>query len=179
MSHNDDPFALLAEIERRARQSAVGLPHTEEVQTVFTGVGFRLDTVLLAVPLDEVHEILTYPTVTRVPGVRPWVKGIANVRGVLLPIVDLAGCLGGSHGEHGMKNRVLTIRYGDTYVGLMVTEVLGAKRFLDEERSAIPELREQWLLPYLQDEFTRNGEHWSIFSMAALGEGGLLSRAAL
>ena len=46
------------------------------------------DTVLVS-KMGEVTEILDPPDFTRVPGVQSWVVGIANVRGSLLPLMDL------------------------------------------------------------------------------------------
>lgn len=47
-------------------------------------------------PLEEVKEILNYPDgVTRVPGTQAWLLGMANIRGNLLPLIDLQQFLGG------------------------------------------------------------------------------------
>ena len=44
---------------------------------------------------EETREVLTYPSqLTRVPGAKTWVKGLANVRGALLPVIDLRQFLG-------------------------------------------------------------------------------------
>ena len=46
---------------------------------------------MLLTRMGEVSEILDPPDYTRVPGVKDWVVGIANVRGSLLPLMDLKG----------------------------------------------------------------------------------------
>lgn len=48
-----------------------------------------------AVGILRVKEIIEYETVTRVPGVPPHVRGVINLRGTLLPVVDLAAKFGG------------------------------------------------------------------------------------
>nr|MBA2408319.1 chemotaxis protein CheW [Gammaproteobacteria bacterium] len=48
---------------------------------------FRIRRNPLVTPLLAVAEIITPPTVASVPGVKPWVMGIANMRGTLLPIM--------------------------------------------------------------------------------------------
>ena len=49
---------------------------------------------------DEVVEILPMPQVTPVPGAQPWLLGVANIRGNLLPIVDLKQFLEGERTVH-------------------------------------------------------------------------------
>lgn len=56
---------------------------------VFTLTGKRF-----AVPLDDIHVILPEPEVANVPGTPSWVLGVANHRGELLPVIDLAELLG-------------------------------------------------------------------------------------
>src|SRR5215472_19134230 len=47
-----------------------------------------------AVPVLRVKEILEYQVVTRVPNTPPWVRGVFNLRGSVVPVVDLAVKLG-------------------------------------------------------------------------------------
>jgi twitching motility protein PilI len=62
-------------------------------------VGFRLGSERFVVPRDEVREVLMVPpAITRVPGAKSWVRGLANVRGHLLPLVDLREFLGSGVG---------------------------------------------------------------------------------
>ncbi len=44
----------------------------------------------LIAPLNDIKEILNFPSaITKVPGTKPWMLGIANIRGTLLPVIDL------------------------------------------------------------------------------------------
>jgi purine-binding chemotaxis protein CheW len=47
-----------------------------------------------AVPILRVKEIIEFETVTGVPGTPPWVRGVINLRGAILPVVDLAAKFG-------------------------------------------------------------------------------------
>ncbi|HLL04552.1 MAG TPA: chemotaxis protein CheW [Myxococcaceae bacterium] len=47
-----------------------------------------------ALGILQVREIIEYDTVTRVPGAPPWVRGVTNLRGSVLPVIDLALKLG-------------------------------------------------------------------------------------
>lgn len=53
-----------------------------------------IDTLLLAVPCGMVREMLQMPRVSAVPGAPPYVRGVVNLRGEVLPIIDLRLRLG-------------------------------------------------------------------------------------
>lgn len=163
-----DPFALLLEIERRSRANAAGLPRQTEVKGVWNGIAFRIGAATLVAPLDEVAEILTHPELSRVPLAKSWVKGIANVRGNLLPIMDLQGYLGRGHSSQERTARVLVVQHEGVLAGLLVDEILGIRHFLEEERtSELPELDEA-VRPYVGYAYRKGGEHWAVFSLHAL-----------
>jgi purine-binding chemotaxis protein CheW len=50
---------------------------------------FRLDTEEYGIDILKVQEIRGYETVTRIAGAPPYVRGVINLRGVIVPIVDL------------------------------------------------------------------------------------------
>ena len=58
-------------------------------------MAFRMGGETFLVAREETREVLGYPAVvTRIPGAKSWVKGLANVRGQLLPMLDLRQFLG-------------------------------------------------------------------------------------
>ncbi|WP_196221516.1 chemotaxis protein CheW [Sansalvadorimonas verongulae] len=134
MKSTDSPFELLLELDERARTHAAGLPAQEDIRDYWSGVGFTLHGRRYISPLDDVYEILHIPeTITEIPGVYPWVKGVANVRGRLLPLIDLAGFFGfESRPVQTSEQRVLVIEQGDLYCGLVVDGVSGLQHFETE-----------------------------------------------
>src|SRR3546814_7189141 len=83
------PFDVLLDYERRSLSHEPGRPEQIEAAGHWRGVGFRLGMRRLLVGFDEVVEIIPLPAATPVPGAASWMLGVANVRGTLLPIVDL------------------------------------------------------------------------------------------
>ncbi len=159
------PYALLQDIESRSRTKALGLPQQIEVRRTWSGVGFRLGKVYLLTKLEEVDEILISPEITRVPSALSWVKGIANIRGMLLPIMDLRDYIDGEAIKAGRKTRVILIKKGELVSGLMVDEVFGMRHFFEEERTEnVPEVSDN-LKKYLQGAFRKGNMHWGIFNM--------------
>lgn len=163
------PIALLFELGERAKEVAKGLPQKLDVANVWSGIGFRIGKINLVSPLDQVNEILHCPKLTLVPGTQKWVKGIANVRGTLMPILDLNGYLGiESSAPTLSQSRVLVIKEDENLVGLMVDEVLGIRHFRDEDKVTSVARFEESLNAYVRGAFRRHGQETLVFNMQAL-----------
>ncbi|NND58844.1 MAG: purine-binding chemotaxis protein CheW [Gammaproteobacteria bacterium] len=132
-SLRDRPFELLQELERRSRAVAVGSDTPGGVEDEWVGVAFRIGDDQLLAAREEVREVLPIPTTTRVPGAVFWVRGLANVRGQLLPLTDLRGLLEGEPTRQTRMSRVLVVNHRQIPVGLIVDEVLGFRRFDESE----------------------------------------------
>lgn len=80
-------------------------------------------------PLAGAGEVLPVPELTPVPLTHSWFRGLANVRGNLFGIVDLAAFLGGTLSPIRTGSRLLLIgeRYG-LNCGLLVDRMLGLKK---------------------------------------------------
>jgi len=160
-----DARAILADYERRVAAVGVQLPGREEVRERWTGVGFRLGDELLLAPMAEIQEVLDPPTTTRVPGTAPWFLGVANVRGSVLPIMDMHGLMIGGRVSAARNARILVYSGEGVSAGFRVDDVFGLKRFYTDERTEAP-ARSEVLAPYIDGGFRRGEENWSIFSFA-------------
>ena len=174
-----DPFKVLRELEQRCRAGAAGLPQQEEAKSIWSGIGFRLGEARFVAPLAEVVELLAYPTLTHVPGARSWVRGIANVRGNLLPIMDLRDFLGLRPVETNKSSRVLVFEHGSVFAGMLVDEALGLKHFLEEEWRPNWDVQDEHLQPYLRGGFLEEDVAWTVFSLHALTGAPSFMRAAV
>ncbi len=173
------PFAVLREIEQRAKQSAKGLPLQVEIRKTWPGLAFRIQDSHMVAPLNEVSEVLTYPRLTMVPGAKPWVKGIANIRGSLLPVIHLPAYLGIHSDPPGRRTRLLVVQHAGVRAGLMVDEVLGIKRFDEDERlRELPPTADS-THPYLVGAYLRDGQYWRVYSTHRLAQNPLFLQAAV
>ncbi|HEY5601766.1 MAG TPA: chemotaxis protein CheW [Gammaproteobacteria bacterium] len=164
------PIHLLYEIEQQCKKTAKGLPQRVDVKESWTGIGFRIGGLNLVAPLKQVNEILHYPRLTAVPGTQRWVKGVANIRGTLLPIVDLQGFLQDKPLPQTVKSRVLVVKREDLSVGLVVSEVLGLKHFQDHEKVTSVSRFDEALRGYVHGAFKQNSEEILVFSMYTLAD---------
>lgn len=167
MSDPITPFQRLLEIDNRCRALAAGLPAQQEAVQTWGGIGFRMGERLFVAPMGEVAEVLHEPRYTLLPGVKQWVKGVANVRGRLLPVMDLCGYFGLELSALRKQRRVLVVEHADIFAGLIVDEVFGMQHFPVEGFSEqLPEL-ESAVAPFVQGVFSRE-RPWLVFSPYAL-----------
>lgn len=158
------PFELLARIDHQCRSSARGLPAQVDIAPHWSGIGFRLMGLPMVAPMGEVVEMLQLPAYTRLPGVHAWVRGVANVRGRLLPLFDLTVFFGGQPRASRQESRVLVLEMGELYSGLIVDEVLGMQHFsIDSFTSSIPEELAH-LAQYLNGSYVQADTSWFVFS---------------
>jgi twitching motility protein PilI len=128
---------------------------------------------------EETREVLGLPNaITRIPGARSWVKGLANVRGQLLPILDLRQYLGSGATQAGRNARVLVVNHREVPAGLLVDEVLGFRRFADREFSAEVPPTVVRVDRYLAGAFRRGSEVWPVLSLRNLVESPSFLQAA-
>ena len=167
------PFELLLDLDRRARCFAGELPSCEKVKSYSRGVGFSLRGE------HFVHEVLRVPEkLTIIPGVQPWVCGVANVRGRLLPIVDLGDFLG-LEVSNSSCQKVLVIELGDLFCGLLVDEVTGMQHFDEGSYSeSVPIETVDVIRPFLAGSYRQDGEHL-LFSLRALAGNEKFMQASL
>ena len=161
------PFALLVEIAQKSRENASELPQKTEAVTYWRGIGFMLAGQRFVAPMGEIGEILQTPRVTKVPGVRNWMLGVANIRGRLVPILDLAGLLDVPSKANWRTRRVLVIGEGQQQYGLLVDAVLGMQQFPSHQiiNQMVVEAN---YAPYVRGGFERDGSSWPIFSFTDL-----------
>jgi twitching motility protein PilI len=162
------PFDALAEYERRSLAHVAGVPEQIEAPGLWRGIGFRIGSRHLVSSINEVNEILTFPALTHVPGTRPWLLGVANVRGNLVPLIDLKQYLEGERTQLTEASRVLLVRQSGGSVGLLIDEVMGQRNFSQEQRAeAVGEADDRYAR-FVAEKYQLGDVHWGLFSMAAL-----------
>ena len=135
-----EAIALLQRLQdlSRTAHAKAETPDGAIAAVQWSGIGFRAGAARFIAPLPQIAEVLPYPALTRVPGARPWVKGVANVRGNLVTIVDLPEFFGGAPVERDLRSRLIVINLPDVYCAVLVNEVLGMRQFDEEADAEIP-----------------------------------------
>ncbi len=166
----DQPFELLREMERRSRAAVAGRG-TGEIPEEWVGVGFRIGQENFVADRNQVREVLMLPeTITRVPGAKRWLLGIANLRGHLLPLIDLKMFLGGGRTSQRRITRVIFVNHRDIPAGVVVDEVQGFRRFNEGELIDHWPQTEVRADRYVSGAYQRAEEIWPVFNFYELLE---------
>lgn len=154
-------FHYLCELASRAQAPELSLPSQRDRKaTVWSGIGFRIADQYCVSPMGDITEVLHEPAATRLPGVQSWVRGVANVRGRLLPLIDLSAFLGLTP---CLRGRVLVLERDELYTGLIVDEVLGMQHFdssLYADGAGSPDSA---LGKYLRGSYRQGNREWLVF----------------
>lgn len=161
-------FAKLLEYEKRSESFMPGRGHGRGPTGEWSGITFRMGEARLACDSDRIQEILSFPQSTPVPGAKPWILGLANVRGALLTIVDLGWFLTGKRSSITVQSRLLSSQLQKAPVGLLIDEVFGQRHFLDDDATDA-ELDEESALNWLVSKKHKVGaETWHELDLDAL-----------
>jgi twitching motility protein PilI len=162
------PFALLLEYERLSVAHDPGRPDQMEAPGHWRGVGFRVGERRLLVSFEEVVEIIPLPPTTPVPGSAPWMLGVANVRGTLLPVVDLKQFMDGERTVLHEGTRVLVVRQTGGNVAVLIDELFGQRSFDQQHEADATELAHGRFTGFINQAYRISDITWGVFSMALL-----------
>lgn len=135
------------------------------------GMVFEIGGQRLVAPMGEVSEVLAMPEYTSMPLVKPWLLGIANVRGRLLPLTDLSKLLAITSLVPQMSQRkVIIIDHSTVFSGLIVDRVLGIEQFTQEQYRARSMDNNSPFAPYNHGRFFKDQQDWFIFMPSLLAQ---------
>lgn len=100
-------------------------------------IGFRINIGEYAIPITRVREIINLPDITRIPQSPGYLKGITNLRGSVIPVVDLKELIHVQAAENG-GTKVIVIASGRITFGLLVDAITGVIS-IDESLIESPE----------------------------------------
>lgn len=83
-------------------------------------VGFRIGRETFGLPISIVREIVRVPEITSVPNAPDYIEGVINLRGRIIPIVDLRKRFGQKSFEPNKKNRIVVVELESRAIGLIV-----------------------------------------------------------
>lgn len=165
---NRSPFLVLADFEQRSLAHVAGLPEQLDAPGLWRGVAFRIGTRRLASGFDEVLEILPMPPVTHIPGSLPWMLGVANIRGTLLPVVDLKQFLEGERTVLQEKQRVLVVHQPGGDVAVTIDELFGQRSFNDSQSVDPAVIADGRYAHFVGRAYRFDGHDWGVFSLNLL-----------
>jgi purine-binding chemotaxis protein CheW len=103
-------------------------------------VSLRCGAVVFALPIEAVREIVMVPQITPVPDVGPFIRGVINLRGRIVPVMDLPLRLGFGPGPEHPNGRILVVEHNREQLGLLAEDASEVLRVPPDAVSAPPEL---------------------------------------
>ncbi|GAA3406611.1 chemotaxis protein CheW [Paenibacillus hodogayensis] len=122
---------------------------------------FSLAQEQYGVEVDKVRTIERMQPLTRVPKTPPFVKGVINLRGVVVPVIDLRGRFGLEEADYTDNSRIIIVAVKEMEVGMIVDT---ANDVVDVDSEAIEQPPE--IVGGIRAKYLRG--------LAKLGEGRLL-----
>ena len=84
---------------------------------------FFIDQTLYAISSFQVLEILPYEKITKIPRLPDFIKGVVNIRGKIIPVLDLAMVMGKEPARYTEETCLILVEDGNTVLGLLVDRV--------------------------------------------------------
>lgn len=161
-------YRQLAELSRRYVHQSSNLPAQVSTTPTRTVVCFHVLGCPVAILLEEINELFEVPHCTRLPRVKPWVRGVANVRGKLTPVIDFASFLGGRLQAPPKRQRVLLVERDGIAAGLIVDDVVGMRHLRVDSYTDRRDVVPPSLARFVPGAFFGDGEFWALFRPEAL-----------
>lgn len=112
-------------INKQAKQNEVEMIHSDDVVQL---VGFIIGDEEYAVPILTIQEIIKPIEWTRVPQTPAYVLGVFNLRGSVIPLIDLRLKFGLKAKKHNEDTRFFVLKQGDDVAGFVIDRLTMALR---------------------------------------------------
>ncbi|BDY13598.1 chemotaxis protein CheW [Hydrogenimonas cancrithermarum] len=123
----------------KKQQQQQKAPVEGEIENVIQLVGFMVGDEEFAVPILSIQEIIKPIEYTRVPKTPEYVLGVFNLRGSVLPLIDLRMKFGLSRSKENEDTRYMVIKHNDEIAGFVIDRLTQATRIKESAIDPAPE----------------------------------------
>lgn len=114
---------------------------------------FMIENELLALDVSQVREVLDLCPITRVPRTPEYMRGVINLRGSVIPVLDLRVKFGIASSDATIDSRVVVIELdqsgSETVVGLLTDSVQDVIEIHSDQINASPQMGARWRTEYI------------------------------
>jgi purine-binding chemotaxis protein CheW len=103
---------------------------------------FKVSDEIYGIDIMDIKELIKPREVTEVPRAPSFVSGIISLRGVIIPIIDMRDRLGLVCEKVTGRERVIVVRHGDSFTGLLVDMIIQVVRIAQDSIEAAPPVLE-------------------------------------
>lgn len=119
-------------LEERTRQWAKK-PDTHTATKFADVLMFIVEGDQLGIETHYVNEVRTLTDLTPVPGTPQWLRGMSNVRGRVVAVIDLKLLTGGSRTHLSDRNFIIILQHEGMELGVIADRVLGAEELTEQQ----------------------------------------------
>jgi purine-binding chemotaxis protein CheW len=102
-------------------------------------VGFQIEDQDYAFPIEQIREIVVLDKVTRTPQVPDYCEGVSNLRGAIIPIINVRKLFGLGPRPADGESRIIVVQVGEKTMGCTVDTVSQVIRIPQESIQPAPE----------------------------------------
>ena len=113
-------------------------------------ITFQLDDQVLGIDIMAIREIRAWSPATPLPNVPAHVRGVVNLRGVVLPVLDLRHRLGWGMTDPTARHVIIVVRIGDQLQGLIVDAVNDIVTVAADNMQPLPDMGEAVVANFLE-----------------------------
>lgn len=128
-------------------------------------ISFRIGGQEFCVDIMDVREIRGWTAATALPQAPPYVRGVINLRGAVLPIVDLGARLGVESGETSDRNVIIVAQIGEQLVGLLVDAVSDILSVTSETIQPTPDVASDTAKTFVRGLLAMDGRMISLIGL--------------
>lgn len=131
-------------------------------------IAFRLGGQEFCVDVMSIREIRGWTVATPLPASPDFVRGVINLRGTVLPIVDLAARLGFPMSEPTARHAIIVAQIGAQVVGLLVEGVSDIFNVTDDKIQPTPEVASEATRRFVRGVIALEGRLISIIGIDSI-----------
>jgi len=132
-----EKLLLISTLEENMETAIVNKNENDEILQL---VSFKIGSEEFGVDILKVQEINRMLQITKVPNTPDFIEGVINLRGRVIPVIDLRVKLNMAKKEHDKQTRIIVVELEDKTVGFLVDEVSEVLRIPKSITEAPPEL---------------------------------------
>ncbi|MDE2619936.1 MAG: chemotaxis protein CheW [Sphingomonadales bacterium] len=141
-------------------------------------ITFQVEGQVFALDIMAIREIRAWTPATRLPRVPSYVAGVVNLRGTVLPVIDLAARLGWTPVEATPRHAIIVTQLGTRQTGLIVESVSDIVTIDTDTLQAPPATADSSVLPFLQGLAALDDQMVMVLDLTALADNETLELAA-
>lgn len=141
-------------------------------------ITFEVESQVFGIDIMAIREIRAWTPTTRLPHVPHYVAGVVNLRGTVLPVVDLAARLGWRPAEPTARHVIIVTQVEGQFRGLIVDSVSDIVTVDTADLQPPPATSNDAVVPFLQGLAAIEDRMVMVLDLATLSEGVAMAEAA-